>query len=271
MIKIKVFIHSYKNKNLLDFCENLQKNAFHEVAIDVYDQNTIDRSEAFYNKKNINYKHILWDDRKGISYYRMLSLHGRFDYFLSISDLTIFKSGWDLELIKECTDMNIVSGKNLISLKIDNFFILQESEISEKVSESQWINKDFIFLKMSNAVLLSKSKFLKKYGESLFFSILFSELNFKIKSMYNSFYDKEIEEEKYLPYSKYHGYNKLISMIKNKEIKYKKFEEYHKLDLLKLNLLPFETDDVSYYKPIFNIDFEEETRFHRNIKKIEIV
>ena len=60
-------------------------------------------------------------------------------------------------------------------------------------------------------------------------------------------------------------------MIQNKEIRYKKFEEYHKLDLLKLNILPFETDDVSYYKPIFNIDFEEETRFHRNIKKIEIV
>jgi len=60
-------------------------------------------------------------------------------------------------------------------------------------------------------------------------------------------------------------------MIKNKEIKSEKFEKYHGIDLSNLKLLPFETDDVPYYKAAYSIDFENETRFHSVLKKIEIV
>lgn len=269
--KIKVFLYSYKNKDLLDFCINLKKNSTNDIFIDIYDQNTVDRSEIFSKDPNIKYTHIQWDDRKGVYYYRIMSLFGNFDYFLSISDSTIFKFGWDNKLIKECGDRDVVSGKNIISLNIDKFFIKENYKISQAITESQWINKDFIFLKMSNAVFLSKSKFLKKYGDQLVLSILFNEHGFKIKSMHDLFYDKIYKEKKYLPYSKYHGYNKLMLMIKNKEIKSEKFEKYHGIDLSNLKLLPFETDDVPYYKAAYSIDFEDETRFHNVLKKIEIV
>jgi len=270
MKKIKVFIYSYKNKNLLSFCEALKENAVNEVSIDLYDQNAVDRSDMFFNTVSVNYNHILWDDRKGIYYYRLKSLYGRFDYFLDNSDLTIFKSGWDEKLIEECGILNVVSGKGLTSLKMNNFFIYPEAGVLEEVSQSQWINEDFVFLKMSDAILLSKSKFLKKHGDDLFSSILLTELNFKIKSMGSSFYDKVIEKEKYLPYSKYHGYNKLLSMIKNKEIKSKVFEKYHNMNLLDLKYLPFETDDVLYNDVSFLLDSENETRFHTVLKRIEI-
>jgi hypothetical protein len=270
MKKIKVFIYSYKNKNLLSFCKDLKQNAVNEISIDLYDQNALDRSEMFSDTVGMSYRHILWDDRKGIYYYRLKSLYGRFDYFLAISDLTIFKFGWDEKLIKECNSLNVVSGKGLTSLKMNSFFVYPTSEVLEEASQSQWISEDFVFLKMSDAILLSKSKFLKKYGDELFSSILLTELNFKIKSMNSSFYDKVVEKEKYLPYSKYHGYNKLLSMIKNKEIKSEVFEKYHNMNLLDLKFLPFETEDVSYYKTVFSIDSENETRFHTGLKRIEI-
>jgi hypothetical protein len=270
MKKIKVFIYSYKNKNLLEFCEDLKKKSFNDITIDVYDQNTVNRLNSFKNKPNINYKHVHWDDRKGIPYYRLMSLYGKYDYFLSISDLIIFKPNWDLDLINECDNKNIISGKGLVSLNMETFFVVSNLKTSKLVTQSQWINEDFIFLKMSQALLLSKSKFLKKYGESLFFSILFTELNIDIKSMNNSFYNKVVEKEKYLPYSKYHGYNKLIDMIKNKEIKSKAFEKYHGINLSNLKTLPFETDDVSYNTAYYSIDFEDSTRFHSGLKRIDI-
>jgi len=269
-MKIKVFVYSYKNKGLLSFCENLQKNAFNEVVIDVYDQNTIDRSELFNKKSNINYKHINWDDRKSIYDYRLESLSNKFDYFLSISDSTIFNLGWDNELIKECENLNIVSGKDLVSLKINKFFILTENKICDYVSQSQWISEDFIFLKMIDSSFFPKLNFLKKNGDNLLLSILFTEIGFKIKSMKSSFYDKIIQDEKYTAYSKYHGYNKLLLLIKNKTIKYEKFEKYHDLDLLSLKPLPFDTDDVAYNKIKYTIDTPDATRFHSKIKKIEI-
>jgi hypothetical protein len=269
-MKIKVFVYSYKNKGLLSFCENLQKNAFNEVIIDVCDQNAIDRSELFYKKNNINYKHIKWDDRQGIYKHRSKSLFGNFDYFLSISDSTIFNLGWDNELIKECEDSNIVSGKDLIFLKLDKFFILSEKKISDKVSQSQWINDDFIFLKMSNTKFFPKLNFLKKCGDDLLLSILFTQLGFKIKSMNSSFYDKINKDEKYMPYSKYHGYNELLLSIQNKTINAEKFEKYHNLDLSLLKPLPFDTDDVLYDTISYKIDTLDETRFHTKLKKIEI-
>ena len=36
--KIKVFLYSYKNKDLLDFCINLKKNSINDIFIDIYDR-----------------------------------------------------------------------------------------------------------------------------------------------------------------------------------------------------------------------------------------
>lgn len=270
MTSIKVFVYSYKNKNLLEFCESLKLRSFNDVIIDVYDQNTVDRSFIF--KKNIDYirfNHIPWDDRKGPYYHRIKSLGQKFDYFLSISDSCVFTDNWDQQLIDQCESKTVISGRGSVSLKTNKFFVEDSVKISNG-EKTQWINKDFIFLKMSDAVLLAKSKFLKSYGDSLLSSILFTKLGFTIKSMPSYFYTTIDKEETYLPYSKYHGYNKLLSMIINKKIESTKFEQYHNLDLSTLKLLPFETDDVPYYKTAWSLDSENETRFHTTLKKIEI-
>jgi hypothetical protein len=268
MKKIKVFLYSYKNKDLFNFCNDLINNSSNEIFIDVYDQNNIDRDKMFTGNKNIKYSHIKWDDRKGIYYYRLMSLYGKFDYFLCISDSTLFSKNWDIDLINACNDSKIISGKNKVNLKLNKFFISSEIVESNVINKTQWISNDFIFLKMSNAILLSKSNFLKTIGDDLLLSIFFSEHNMEIFSMPNYFYNTKNNDNKYIPYSKYHGYNKLLSMIKNKNIKTNKFEKFHNLLLSDIKNLPFETDDVSYYKTAFEIDFEDKTRFHQKINRI---
>lgn len=111
MTSIKVFIYSYKNKNLLENLQDIinKQSSQNDVSYYVYDQNNINR-DFLFNKvsANIIYNHIRWDDIKSITYYRNMALlhYGNCKYYLELNPNISLMNEWDAWLISNIENKN---------------------------------------------------------------------------------------------------------------------------------------------------------------------
>jgi hypothetical protein len=275
MKKIKVFVYAYKNKNLLKQIINLKENESknNEIFYYVYDQININREEIFNDLDYVKYKHIHWYNTSSISKYRDNNIFNKtnYDFYLEINSNINLPKSWDDFLIKNLNDRTVISGKNKISLSIDNFKIKKEIIKSEEISLTNYIDMDLIFTKTINSLSLINLKILKDFGQDLYSSVLFLKRGVSIVSLPDNFYT--ISEQKnintYRPYSKTHGYNKMLKIIKEQDNTF--FENFHKINLSKLNYMPYQNDDVYYSDPEFNLYNTEHLKFHKGYSKIYVL
>ena len=259
MKSIKVFIYSYKNKNLLDQIKDLisKESSMFDVSYYVFDQNNVDRDFNFKDIPNVIYKFIHWDDYKSMAYYRNTCIlnEKRTDYFLEINPNISIMNSWDLYLSSVLKENGVVSGKGIPKLSIDRHRILTDTEESQSVQLTNFVDINFLFLRSKEAMVLTKLNMLKDLGQDLLASCLLLSAGYRIYSLPSKAYSQIEQENKdtYVPYSKIHGYNKMLKYIVSKNNK--AFEDFHGIQLSKLTKLPYEIDDVEYLT--FKISLEE--------------
>jgi ribosomal protein S10 len=269
--KIRVFIHSYKNKEIDKVCRDILESSKNEVEIYLFDKKNAPislKNEFIHNNKQIKYAHVRWEHRKLEVSRRATLLRGDFDYFLCLSDKVILPKNWDEKCIELSKDNVVLSGSGKAKLNIGSFFVEESYEDTLSPEESFWIDKDFIFLPRSISPLLSHKYQVVTYLDSLVLSLKLNKDGIKIVSLPKNFYLKKEVKEQYSPLSKYHGNNSLIQDIKDGKFNTEEFNRFHKVNLEDLNLLPFETDHVPYERVNTEITTEQGGRFHGEVYEI---
>lgn len=276
MKTIKVFIYSYKNKNLLDQVQDLiakQSNKFNIIYY-VYDQNNVNRDFLFEKiNSNIKYNHVKWDDLKSITYHRnMVILNPEFaDYYFEINpNLSLFNE-WDSFMISNIDTKKILSGFGLPKLYIDRSYISKTIDDSSDIKETNYIDIDFIFCSQKDAMILVKLKNLKEVGQELFASLLFINGGYKIYSLPSNLYNKTMQENKntYKAFSKTHGYNKMLNEIKQNDNS--KFELFHNILIKDLYEIPYQVDDVYYNDYRISLEQMDKPRFLVGYNGVQII
>jgi len=277
MNKIGVIIYSYKSKTIKNVLKNLiiNQSGKNDVRVLLIDQHPLNRSENFKNEFGINYTHIFWDHqdspikRKYSKAKLVIS-----DYLLFISDQVLMYEDWDEKLIQIIDNQNIIlsgTGKNNIVSK-NNFYFDIESENSNSLSLSNFIDRKFMFMQTKTFLELNIPYYLKYYGDQEHISLDCFTKNIKIYSLPTNFYfytGINTIEELYTPYSLNHNYNEALLLLKNgknkfldisnRDISYKNFLEYHNIN--NINLLPFFDNDVLYDPNSLNFNKVDARRF----------
>lgn len=276
MKTIKVFIYSYKNKNLLEQLQDIiskQTNKFH-ITYHVYDQNNVNRDFLFNKiKANIVYNHVNWDDMKSITYYRnMVILNSEFsDYYFEINPNISLMNDWDLFFSSSMDNKKIISGFGVTKLSIDRFYVNKYMDSSSDFKETNYVDIDILFCSQGAAMILVKLNILKELGQDLFASILFINNEYKIYSLPSNFYNKNIQENAntYKSFSKTHGYNKMLSEIKKQNNE--KFEKFHNISIKDIQEIPYQIDDVYYNDYKISLEQMENPRFLIGYNGVQII
>lgn len=270
--KIKVFVQSYKNKKLFDFCDSVLDKANNEISLYIYDKVNAGRFTRYSKRRdvsNVTYYHINWENRHHRAHFRNRLLYGDFDYFLSISDNVVLTNGWDDKCIEAIDNDTVLSGAGIPKLSINKFFIEDVRENSTQPTISYWIDKDFIFLPRNLTPLIHHSYDVVDYIEAPILTLLLNKNNIKIKSLASDVYTKNMKPNtEYDPCSKYHGHNSFVDKLNNGEFDTKTFNSFHNIRIENMKKLPFETDDVTYKKPKLNVGKGYETRFHYDLHEL---
>jgi hypothetical protein len=271
---INVFIYSYKVKSLIENITdivNKQSNK-NKIIYHIFDQSTTDKTISFKKIDNVFYRYISWDDTKGVPYYRK---HVLFDqsakYFLELSPNISLSKNWDSILIESLMPNTIISGNSIKKIKIDKTYIYIHEEKIDNVSESNFIDTNLLFLKQKDSIFLNQLSFLKYYGQDLFASILSVARGIKIFSMNSDFYtvDSKNIDMLYYPYSKMHGYNKMIDTINS--FKNNTFESFHSIKVSEIPKMYYQVDDVPYHDARTSIDVSASTKFHNGYNSIRVL
>ena len=275
---IAIFLHSYKNKNLLENIKKLYESSSDAANLFffVYDQSNINRSKDFIDFHNLVYTHVRWDEYFGIPYYRKQVIQKRFDYFLEISDQVELIKKWDKHLIDfiESKGDIIISGKGKTNIFVNEFVLNKNEEDRKDFYLNNWIDMNFIFLSKNNIDSFLSVDFLKYYGQDLALLLDFVSKNISIYSCPSNFYlinKKNNLEDMFVSYDLYHNYNFIIKKIKDNKVKLSMIEKQHAIDLTKIKLLPFENIDVSYNA--LSASFENNNdlnRFYDNFNSIKL-
>lgn len=274
MKSINVFIYSYKVKDLLENILSIISNESNQnkIIYHVFDQNALDRSFNFNSIKNISYRHISWDDTKGIPFYRKHVLFDQSaDYFLELSSNISLDIHWDKLLIESLKENTIISGNYFKNILIKNNKIVFNKKYNDTMLESNFIDTDLIFLKQKESIFLNQLSLLKFYGQELFASILSLNRGIKIFSMNSTFYKiKNINQDiMYYPYSKTHGYNKMIDIING--LNNDQFQKFHGIKVSDIPKLSYQIDDVPYHNAVTSIDQNSSTKFHTGYNRISVL
>ena len=130
---------------------------------------------------------------------------------------------------------------------------------------------DLIFTKTIYSLLLINLKILKDVGQEIYSSVMFLKKGIEIFSLPDDFYTilEQYNINTYKPYSKTHGYNKMLNIIKNEDNGL--FEDFHNIKLSELNYMPYQNDDVLYTSPRFNIDNSENLKFHKGYNRVYVL
>lgn len=272
MNNIKVFIYSYKNKNLFEMISDiiLKESGMNNIEYYIYDQSNIDNGLKYSGIDNIFYHHIYWDDTFSITHYRKNFLMGSSDYYLELSDKIVLNNDWDDFLIKNIKEKNVISGKNKVSLFYKNIFIEKKYEKTKDISLNNFVDFDLVFTKFNNAIAFFQLSTLKDVGQDIYSSVLLMDKGLDIFSLPDSFYfihDKD--QDQYLPYSKYHGYNQMIKKIK--EINTEKFDKFHNIKLFEMKPMPYQVDDFLNGRGSSSLDTRSEGRYTSSYNTIEIL
>ena len=265
---IAIFIHSYKNKNLIENINKLYSlsNDTSNLFFFIYDQSNINRSKDFTNFNNLKYTYVKWDEHFGIPYYRKQLTNKNFDYFLEINDQIELIKDWDKHLINfvELKGDIVISGKGKTNILINNFIVNKNEEYCDDFYLNNWIDMNFIFLSKNNINNFIALNYLKYYGQDLALLLELISNNVEIYSCPSYFYSvnkKNNLETMFVSYDLYHNYNCIIKKIKQSKIKLNEIKKQHSIDLTTINLLPFETIDVSYNA--LSADFENSQNTNR--------
>lgn len=259
--KINIFIHSYKNKTLLDTVNsliNLSSKNFY-LKFFIFDQSNVSKGKDYYSYHNVIYQFIKWDNFMGVPYYRNQILNNKCDYYLEVSDQITLTQDWDQVLVNflELNDNTVVSGKGISNLKLNNFIIKEEEKTFNDFYLNNWINKDFLFLKQNDIKFLSSLNMFKYYGQDIFLLTQFIKNNIKIYSCPSNFYSiKKINnlEDSYSMIDLYYNYNYSIKYLKQNKNKLKIFENNKNINIDDFSYLPFNNIGVEYSEVISNLD-----------------
>jgi len=275
MKSIKVFIYSYKNKNLLEYLQDIiNKQSKHfNVTYYVYDQNNVNRDFLFKEiDANLIYTHIRWDDINSITYYRnMTILNSNFcDYYFEINPNISLINEWDSFLASNIKNKQIISGFGTTKLFVNKSHVIAKKEKSSGIVKTNYIDFDLIFCLQADAIIFLELKGLKESGQDLLASLLLIDKDYEIYSLPTDLYQKNIQENinTYKPFSKNHGYNKMLSNIKNKNNQ--KFESFHGIFIKDILEIPYQIDDVSYTNYKISLQNLQAPRFLTNYNQVEI-
>jgi len=263
MINIEAIIYSYKGKQLKDVIDNLIENTDNKIFITVIDQSPLIKDSVFEDRKNIRYRHVIWDSHESPCDMKLNAIHSSAsDYILLLGDNTMVKKSWDTELIGFLDNKKaIVSGMGDSHFKIkDNFSFEIESNYSMSPKISNIFNRDFAFGKAEMLKQFEYPRHLKYHGENETVSLLMYCSGIDIYSYCSNLYflSSESQIEKiYTPFSLVHNYNEFIRLIKHGTSKLinitnhnkrtiKEFIDFHGLDIDKIYELPFEKNDPNY-------------------------
>jgi len=260
--KIFVHIYSYKERNLLEFVQNILDSSSKTNIIDIYitDQNNLTRLRQFVPYQNVYYDVVWWDDFISPNVYIQTVInhnrHKEYDYGLLLKQQFDFKENWDQDLINTLPENSVFSGQGKFKLSIDkNFYIKKEKRISREIVDTGFIDRNFIFGKFSDITNVIFPYELKYYGDEEYLSIQFLNNGVSVYALPTDHYtvlSKPIHERGYIPFSLNHNYNELIMLLKENKttrLPYRdpsKFLDILGLDLSQLYKLPFDFNDIEY-------------------------
>jgi hypothetical protein len=250
-----------------------KQSSLNKIIYYVYDQNNLNRERVFFGIDNVVYQHIYWYDYSSISLHRQkVILYGeKTDFYLELNSNIEMNKSWDQELISNITTTSVISGKGSVTIEVDDFRINKKISTSDSLLETNYIDMDLIFLQSAQSLFLVKLNLLKDVGQDLYASLLFLNRGIKIVSLPSSFYRVAIQNnhDTYRPYSKNHGYNKMLDIVKSQSNTY--FEEFHGVEVSKINYMPYQVDDVLYTNFKTSLDVTKEPKYHSGYSKIDIV
>lgn len=263
MSNIEAIIYSYKGKHLKEVVDNLIANTENKIFITIIDQSPLIKDYFFKDKKNIKYKHIVWDSHQSPCDFKLNAIQSSVsDYVLLIGDNVMVKKSWDTELINFLNDKKaIVSGKGKNSFKIkDSFSFKIVSEDSMSTEISNVFTRDFAFGKAETLKQFQYPRHLKYHGENETVSLLLYCSGIDIYSYCSDMYSLVAEnniENVYTPFSLVHNYNEFIKLIKYGKSNFikiqshdkrtiKDFIDFHGINIDKIYELPFEKNDPNY-------------------------
>jgi hypothetical protein len=275
MTSIKVFIYSYKNKNLLEQVKDIisKQSNNTDVTYYVYDQNNVNRDFMFNNIiSNIVYTHIRWDDIRSITYYRNMAIlnYSNTKYYLELNPNVSLMNEWDSYLLSNIADKKIISGFGIPKIFINKSYVIADRQHSDSIKETNYIDMDLIFCSQIDAMTLIKLKNLKQVGQDLFASLLFVNRGYSIYSLPSNLYYKTIQENEntYKAFSITHGYNKMLSVIKKENNKI--FESFHNISIDKISEIPYQVDDVYYNEYSISLQNMGTPRFLAEYDRVQI-
>lgn len=254
MIKINVFLYSYKNKNLLQRAKNILESTKNSITLHIYDQNSLDRSSQFDKVNGIRYTHINWDSQLGPIHFQKLFIDEVTDgHILILSDDIILQNFWDDDMISFLKNKKVIlSGKGLVSIGYkDHFSFKISNSDSNEYELTQWVDPSFIF---GRTELFKKIKYpdqLKYYGFAEICSLEFFLNDIKIYSLPKKYYTDMKErrvENLYCPYSLEHNYNTAIDRLYFNVAKNKAVADFLRIHGIErpLSRLPYNSNDIEY-------------------------
>jgi hypothetical protein len=275
MKSVKVFIYSYKNKNLLDQLKDMmsKQSGLLNVSYYVFDQNNVNREFHFKDLEKVTYRFIRWDDYKSKTYYRNVAILNEdvTNYFFEVDPNVSLMESWDIYLSSVLKPRSVISGKGLPKLTLDRHLMRVNYIKSNNINTVNYIDSSFIFLKLSDAMMLTSLSVLKGIGQDLFASAIFMSNGFDIESLSSSAYTVSVQDnaDTYVPYSVIHGYNKMLDMLLSKDNK--RFEDFHGIKLSELTKMPYEIDDVSYLHYQISLENQDVPRFLSGYRGVQIL
>jgi hypothetical protein len=275
MKSVKVFIYSYKNKNLLDQVKDIisKQSDLLKVTYYVFDQTNVNREFYFKDIDNVVYNFIRWDDYKSKTYYRnaVILNENISHYFLEINPNISLMKSWDIYLSSVLKPKSVISGSGLVKLSIDRHLVVASRIKSEGINVTNYVDINFMFLKLSDAMLLTNLNILKGLGQELLASATFVSNGYLIESLPSSSYTIEEQDnlDTYIPYSVIHGYNNMLNMVSSKDTS--SFEEFHGIRLLDIVKMPYEINDVSYLHYKISLENLDVPRFLSGYRGVQIL
>jgi hypothetical protein len=238
----------------------------------------------FADFPNLYYNHIFWDIQISPLFYKNDAVnHSKSKYILILGDNVLLNKDWDEELINFVVKTNaVVSGNKKVSISHDSLFYLKKSLTeSESFALTNFIDRDFIFFEKDNFKKFAYPTYLKYNGEeeALSLSVFASGTDIYCSpSQTITKVGKSTIEELYVPFSINHNYNEVVQLLHTGSNSFndgsswsrsiKDFSDFHGIDFLNINRLPFQTNDVDYDPANMNFNSVDARRFVARTKAI---